>query len=571
MWCFLRLTVLKDGSTLAAFLDGDVSNRHRETLVCQTANLRVNEGIKACTGHIDDLPLLVSKLVETDVPAEPQPELLVAIRSRIAALKQFGGFVASVLPLGMELYPFQQRGSEFLTTCKRGILGDDMGLGKTVQVLAALPRGASVQVVCPVSLMYTWARMFEAWRPDFNISVQRKAIGVVEGMTAITSYNGMVKREEVDFTDPTRGFNYSYAAVPGSYLVLDEFHYMKNLETQRTKNGLDLISENDWHSIWGLTGTPILNRPTELWSLLSVLGVETQIFGSYKNFRDLFKYGRGSDGRDFFGMPDPIVKDLLQPVMLCRKKEEVLPDLPKKTYQIEKMEKSELNASVMALLDQVQLQIELQQIFEEDEDGLPRFTRAAMAMLSTARKNLATAKIGRMLEICEEYEEEDVPLVVFSAHKAPIEAIKHRPGWAVIYGDTDPEERNEIVERFQRGVYKGIGCTIRAASLGITLTHASHLLMVDLEWTPALNKQAEDRVCRIGQTLPCVIKCLVADHEIDTMVWDKLFLKQQLIEATIVHQPNRERSLLGDFEKLEPLIALTVARLEQERQKRKWI
>jgi superfamily II DNA or RNA helicase len=146
---------------------------------------------------------------------------------------------------------------------------------------------------------------------------------------------------------------------------------------------------------------------------------------------------------------------------------------------------------------------------------------------------LAKAKIEAMLQIVEEYEEQEEPLVVFSAHRAPIDLLEGREGWAVITGDTRPEDRTKIEDAFQRGELRGIACTIKAGGVAITLTRASHALFVDLEWTPALNAQAEDRICRIGQSRGVIITILVADHPLDIRIAQLLAQKRVYIEGSV--------------------------------------
>src|SRR5262249_49653534 len=126
-------------------------------------------------------------------------------------------------------------------------------------------------------------------------------------------------------------------------------------------------------------------------------------------------------------------------------------------------------------------------------------------MLSAARAALASAKIPPLMELVEQYEEQEEPVVVFSAYRAPIDFLKAREGWAVITGDTSPNQRTEIENDFQAGKLKGVACTIKAGGVAITLTRACHVIMSDLEWTPSLNDQAAYRVIRIGQTRGCVI------------------------------------------------------------------
>ena len=143
------------------------------------------------------------------------------------------------------------------------------------------------------------------------------------------------------------------------------------------------------------------------------------------------------------------------------------------------------------------------------------------------------AKIPALLKMVEDFEEQEEPLVVFSAHRAPIDMLGERPGWATITGDTPPDERTRIEDAFQAGRLKGVASTIKAGGVAITLTRAAHALFCDLEWTPALNAQAEDRICRIGQTRGCVITTLAADHPLDERIVELLSSKSQLIDASV--------------------------------------
>ncbi len=130
---------------------------------------------------------------------------------------------------------------------------------------------------------------------------------------------------------------------------------------------------------------------------------------------------------------------------------------------------------------------------ELDDSDLPGFES-----FSRIRALLAQSRIPAMLEMVEEYEEAETPLLVFSAHKAPIKALENRSGWAIITGETSAEDRFDIVKRFQEGKLNGVGLTIGAGGVGLTLTRASNILFVDLDWKPSMNIQAEDRAHRIG-------------------------------------------------------------------------
>ena len=140
----------------------------------------------------------------------------------------------------------------------------------------------------------------------------------------------------------------------------------------------------------------------------------------------------------------------------------------------------------------------------------------------------------KMLEYIENAEEQEVPLVIFSAHLAPLDALLGREGWAVITGCASPEKRQEIVRAFQAGQLKGVGVSIKAGGAGITLTKAWKALFVDLDWTPASNWQAEDRLARIGQESNKVeIARMVSDHPLDLHIHNILVEKILVINSAI--------------------------------------
>jgi len=209
--------------------------------------------------------------------------------------------------------------------------------------------------------------------------------------------------------------------------------------------------------------------------------------------------------------------------MIRRTKAEVLPDLPRKQYTT-----ISVNGLPKALRDV------LDALDEEWSDVLASGSMPSFEEFSAIRAELAAARIFAMADIVAQHEEAGEALVVFSAHRAPIEALRVREGWMVVTGSETAEQRAEAVRRFQAGELKGIGLTIQAGGTGLTLTHASRMLFVDLAWRPCDNAQAEDRCCRIGQTAGSVqVTRLVSEHPLDKRVLDLLAEKQAVIEAAV--------------------------------------
>jgi hypothetical protein len=154
--------------------------------------------------------------------------------------------------------------------------------------------------------------------------------------------------------------------------------------------------------------------------------------------------------------------------------------------------------------------------------------------MARARASLAVAKAGAVQPLLDAIEEEGAgPVVVFSAHRAAVDVLGAREGWATITGDTPAEERGRVEEAFQAGRLLGLAGTIKAMGVAITLTRASRAVFLDEEWNPALNRQSQDRIYRIGQRRGTLITRLVANHAIDQRLMSILDEKQALLDGSI--------------------------------------
>ena len=391
--------------------------------------------------------------------------------------------------------------------------------GKTIQALVAAPTGAPVLVVCPAVAKGVWQREAAKWRPDLRVVVlsgRGSFRWPTAGEMVIVNYDILPTGCEVP--------------AQGTVLVCDEAHAIKNSKATRTQR-VRFLSEAvraRAGKVWLLTATPLLGKPQELWSVLQAAGVANEVFGSWKRFVILFNGVAGEWGGYIWGRPFPEVPELLKRAMLRREKAEVLKDLPAKRRQDYVVE---LSAKDLKALDK--LTAEICKRLGTTPEGLAQVLRDGVPMfeeMSRARTLLAGAKIPALLALVESYEEQEEPLVVFSAHRAPIDILAGREGWATITGDT--KDKNAVAEAFQRGELRGIACTIGAGGTAVTLTRASNMVMVDLDWTPALNAQAEDRIHRIGTQRPVLITRLVAAHALDERVMEVLAEKQGIINAS---------------------------------------
>ena len=224
-----------------------------------------------------------------------------------------------------------------------------------------------------------------------------------------------------------------------------------------------------------------------------------------------------------WGNPKPELNEILGRIMLRRTKDQVLPDLPPKMYEevvVKPATEGEWKKIAKRLDD-----------LQEDatRSGLPPFDQ-----MSEVRKLLAQSRIPAVIELVEDYEEAGKPVVVASAHRAPLLALGERPGWGVIVGGTPPQTRQRLVEDFQAGKLKGLAIAIEAAGVGITLTRADTMIFVDLAWKPGDNRQAEDRIHRVGAKGDKVLyRTLVSPHPLDRHVTRLLRSKQAVVDAAI--------------------------------------
>lgn len=471
-----------------------------------------------------------------DVVADAQAQVAARDQDVQAADERTTAVEAAMAAQGLALYPFQRDGVRWLAGRSAALLADVMGTGKTVQALVAAPEGAPVLVIAPASIKGSWARETRRWRSDLTPAILEGRGSFrwpAPGQILICNYDILPKA--VESAPGSKRFSIPDLpeAPAGTVLIADEAHAIKGSKTGRTRSFRCLARSvrAAGGKTWLVTGSPLTNRPQELWNCLAAAGLEKEAYGAWPNFVRVFRGFHNGWGLEW-GSPLPEAAELLKRVMLRRRIEDVLPDLPGKTVSEIWVE---IDRKTRTLCDKAQAAlkgagVDLDQAVE---DASALHKAPAFAEVSAARAALATAKIPALLELVERYEEEGEPLVVFSAHRAPVDAMVGREGWAVITGDTPAADRTTAVEDFQAGRLKGIAGTIQAMGTGLTLTHSRTAVFVDLLWTPELNRQAEDRIHRIGQTRGQTIVLLLADHPMDSRVTAICRGKEQLVAASV--------------------------------------
>lgn len=406
-----------------------------------------------------------------------------------------------------QLMPHQ---SEFVARfLERKVLGcfDQMGLGKTLEILAAIcevcNEGDKALVVCPPFLANNWntevARFTEMWT-GLNID--------------IVPYTMLGKR-----IDSFKGYK---------IVAADEAHYLKNIDAQRTQKFHTYLIENTPEYFIYATGTPVMNRIPEIYSMLLMFSYFDHVnpkidrlYNSYYKFCMRFcnvsekRFG-GRSVMQFSGMKNiEELKEYIKPWTIRRTADQVLdlPELQNQTVIANYKDDPELNQAWQA------------------------FTGEDVAKDIVAKKNSAIAKAHFTAEYVNmALEEGNGPVVVFSDHRDPVSVIERELSakWRVasIMGGDSMTTRTAIVDKFQRGQLDVLVATVGSASVGITLTKSNLVVFNDIPWVPASLDQARKRIHRISQDRDC--RCVyIAGSKIDDQIIQSIKSKMKVINTVI--------------------------------------
>jgi SWI/SNF-related matrix-associated actin-dependent regulator 1 of chromatin subfamily A len=402
--------------------------------------------------------------------------------------------------LGGTLQPFQWGGVRYALDVRRTFLADEQGLGKTVEALATLEADDAFPaiVICPASLKLNWEREARRWLPHRDVVVVEGRSAVPEtGDITILNYEIVAAHRE------------QLARLHPKALVVDESHYAKNPQAKRTQAVRRLAATLDDRALrLALTGTPVLNHADELISQLRIIG-RLEDFGSGARF-----------SRQFQG---PLTEERLhwhlrRRCFVRRLKSEVLPQLPAKRRVVIPVALDNQREYRLAEEDVIAWLREQPLDLSELNARIAATLRAErLAQLTTLQRLAARGKLSAALQWIADFLESGEPLVVFARHVDVQRAVLERfPDAAHILGADAIGERDDAVHAFQRsdGPQLMVAAT-RVASQGITLTRASNVAFLELEWTPALHDQAEDRTHRIGQRDAVTAWYLLAADTID--------------------------------------------------------
>lgn len=499
---------------------------------------------------------------ESDVLEARDARLAAALRERARTL---ASQPPPPLPGGLRatLRPYQQEGYHFL--CHLGALGlggvlaDDMGLGKTVQTLAWLLHLAETRptdapplralVVCPKSVTHGWLTETERFAPalhaasfdplrlgpsTFNLQPSTPAQLVVANYTQLRLNAPWFK------------------AQPWDAVILDEGQFIKNPQSQVATVARALPAR---HRIV-LTGTPIENRLTDLWSLFAF--AQPGLLGTQSSFRRNYN--------DANPAAHERLHRRVRHFLLRRTKAQAAPDLPSRTeddlvVELEgeqrKLYEAELKRARGHLLG-IEDNSALAPVRFNVLNSLLRLRQICChpALIDPAHRDLPSAKLEALLERLEELRDEGHQVLVFSQFVEMLEIIRARLdaahiGHLMLTGQT--ENRAELVDTFQTDPSKTVFLlSLKAAGFGLNLTAASYVILYDPWWNPAAEAQAIDRTHRIGQTENVVAYRLLAEATVEEKI--RALQKEKAALASAVVQEESLASIL-DLDSLKRILA----------------
>ena len=458
-------------------------------------------------------------------------------------------FPLGKLQVNAKLRDYQEVGVRWLSMLNHygfgGILADDMGLGKTLQTIAFLSSVATadskILILAPSSLIYNWKEEFEKFAPQMKVEViyglkaSRDEVIASNPQVAITSYASF--RQDVE----------QYEKNQYQYLILDEAQAMKNSQTKIAQ----YLRKFDVPHTFALSGTPIENHVEELWSIFQI--VLPGLFPGKKEFKQL--------------SPETI-SQYVKPFIMRRKKSEVLQELPDLIEMTYKNELADDQKTIyLAQLKQMQ-----DRILSSSEEELNRSKMEILSGLMRLRQICDTpslfledytgesGKLDSLRELLEQIKDGNQRVLIFSQFRGMLDIIEKELDTLKmtsfkITGSTPANERQDMTNAFNSGQGDAFLISLKAGGVGLNLTGADTVILVDLWWNPAVEDQAIGRAHRMGQDKNVEVYRMITRGTIEEKIQELQTSKRHLV-STILDGTETRSSL--SIEEIREILGISV-------------
>jgi SNF2 family DNA or RNA helicase len=480
------------------------------------------------------------KIITTYAPKPTLPPIKHKLK-RAKAGEQFRG----------KLMNFQKEGLDFLLKSSgNALLADEMGLGKTVQTLAYVSTEKQtfpVLIVAPLVTLKNWereiekflkrksrnGRIVESESPSVTLIRTGKSKELPKSDMYVINYELLLKRSE------------DIEKLGIRTIVCDEVHNLRSKTTQKYRAIKKLAALSTVQYRIGLSGTPIYNRGSEIWPIIDIL--KPGLLGSFKEFCEYFCYVNDKGKAIVLENKRASLRNELQKhVMLRRKKSDVLKELK------DKVRYKEVIASdtdfYLEELDKIWKKLE-----SEQKEAQTEFSKSASyhRAIQSERQIAGIAKLSHVINFVKNIMEIEESVVVFCHHKVIHkllhESLQEFSPVSIIGGQSD-NLRQDQIDKFQRGESKLMIAGIRAGNVGINLTRAKYVIFAELDWSPAIHRQAEDRLHRIGQKNTVFAYYLIGNGTLDdhvaSILVDKSYEIDAIMDETVDTYENKDKAAL---------------------------
>ena len=442
------------------------------------------------------------------------------------------------------LRDYQEKGVRWLQMLHHygfgGILADDMGLGKTLQTIAfstsQVTEDSRVLILAPSGLIYNWADEFRKFAPQLDLAVvhglkaNREAILSENHQIYVTSYATFRQDSEL------------YQEMAFDFLFLDEAQVMKNAQTKIAQSLRQFVVP----AVFALSGTPIENHLGELWSIFQIV-----------------LPGLLPSKKEFMKLPAERVAQFIKPFVMRRKKEEVLTELPDLIEVVYKNElEDQQKAIYLAQLQQMRDRLaqvtdqEFQRSRVEILSGLMRLRQICdTPALFMDDYQGASGKLDSLRDLLLQVADGGHRVLIFSQFKGMLEKIEQElPDLGLtsfkITGSTPAQDRQEMTKAFNQGERDAFLISLKAGGVGLNLTGADTVILVDLWWNPAVEAQAIGRAHRMGQEQMVEVYRLITKGTIEEKIQELQEQKKHLVSQVLDGTESRASLSLAEIREI---------------------